>query len=147
VNTTHLLLCKSIPSASCHNGLITDLPMHLVTLMAKFSLAYLTYAGVSRILCWAPFMSMLLHHHITWVFYVLGLGWEVPPPNFRIFFIRGEFLPPIVTNPDIISYAHLLPSEGIEIMSGFTNCTSKGPFIIYDWGWAGKKRGWVMRYF
>jgi hypothetical protein len=23
----------------------------------------------------------------------------------------------------------------------------KGPFIIYDWGWAGKKRGWVMRYF
>ena len=23
----------------------------------------------------------------------------------------------------------------------------KGPFIIYDGGWAGKKRGWVMRYF
>jgi hypothetical protein len=23
----------------------------------------------------------------------------------------------------------------------------KGPLIIYDWGWAGKKRGWVMRYF
>ena len=23
----------------------------------------------------------------------------------------------------------------------------KGPFIIYDWGLAGKKRGWVMRYF
>jgi hypothetical protein len=25
--------------------------------------------------------------------------------------------------------------------------SGKGPFIIYDWGWAGKKRGWVMRYF
>jgi hypothetical protein len=23
----------------------------------------------------------------------------------------------------------------------------KGPFIIYDRGWAGKKRGWVMMYF
>jgi hypothetical protein len=24
---------------------------------------------------------------------------------------------------------------------------AKGPFIIYDWGWAGKKRGWIIRYF
>jgi hypothetical protein len=26
-------------------------------------------------------------------------------------------------------------------------CRPRGPFIIYDWGWADKKRGWVMRYF
>jgi hypothetical protein len=39
-------------------------------------------------------------------------------PNFRVFYL-GECPPPMVTNPDIISYAHLFPSEGIEMMSVF----------------------------
>jgi hypothetical protein len=55
----------------------------------------------------------------------LGLGWELPPPPpfLRVFYLGG-ISPPIVTNPDIISYAHLFPSEEIEeMMSGFTNCT------------------------
>jgi hypothetical protein len=58
---------------------------------------------------------------------ILGFGtWVGALPNFRVFLLgEGGFPPPIVTNPDVISYAHLFPSEGIEMMSGFTNCTSK----------------------
>jgi hypothetical protein len=45
-------------------------------------------------------------------------------PQISGFFTWREFLPPIVTNPDVISYAHLFPSEGIEMISGFTSCIS-----------------------
>jgi hypothetical protein len=59
---------------------------------------------------------------------ILGFGtWARAPPHPQIsgFFYWGGIFPPILTNPDIISYAHLFPSEGIEIMFWFTNCTSK----------------------
>ena len=59
---------------------------------------------------------------------ILGFGTWVgaPPPKLQGCLFRGGGTPlPIVTNPDVISYAHLFPSEGIEMMSGFTNFTSK----------------------
>jgi hypothetical protein len=51
---------------------------------------------------------------------VLGFGtWVAGPPKFQDFLFggRGEFPPSIVTNQDIISYAHLFPREGIEMTS------------------------------
>ena len=51
---------------------------------------------------------------------------ESSPQKFQGFlFGGGRNPPPPVINPDIISHALLFPSEGIEMMSRFTNCTCK----------------------
>jgi hypothetical protein len=56
---------------------------------------------------------------------ILGFGTWVGAPKFQGCLFGGGTPLPIVTNPDVISYAHPFPSEGIEMMSGFTNFTSK----------------------
>jgi hypothetical protein len=52
-----------------------------------------------------------------------------PLPKFQGFFYLGGIPPPIVTNPDVISYARLFPSEGIEMKSGLTAPLSDYPFL------------------
>ena len=48
------------------------------------------------------------------ILWVLGLGLDQLPPNFRVLLLgRGEGIyPSIVANYDVMSYAHLFPSEG-----------------------------------
>jgi hypothetical protein len=53
---------------------------------------------------------------VSGIYEVLGLGWELLQLPVGVLF--WEIPPTYITNPDVISYAHLLPSERIKMLFG-----------------------------